>query len=35
MEPNDFKITSADWDKLDWENVEGARGRIRMRKVLK
>lgn len=35
MESNDFKITYADWDKFDWENIEESRGRIRMRKVLK
>lgn len=29
------KVTPADWDKFDWENIEEIRGRNRMRKVLK
>lgn len=35
MESNDFLITSADWDKFNWKNAEKARGKLRMRKVLK
>jgi ubiquinone/menaquinone biosynthesis C-methylase UbiE len=35
MESNYSKVTPADWDKFNWENIKEIQGRDRMRKVLK
>ena len=35
MESNHSRVTPADWDKYDWDNIEEIRGTNRMKKVLK